>query len=212
MSDDSNPIFWKEAAEAAASFVKLIGDLTPCYLAGSLRRKKTTVNDIEIVTRAPSRAALLARLDTLVRDGVCQKAVYQEGTHRWDIKYAGIVFQGVRIEVFSATPENFGYIQWLRTGPADANKYVMQALSNWPIRFDDGSAWLTTYERGLKTLKYRLRVPDEATLFNLIGMAYLKPEQRTVAAYKRLLKRTPPSEAFIEGLRIVDQPKQASLL
>lgn len=211
MSDDSNPILWKEAAETASAFVKLIGDLTPCYMAGSLRRKKETVNDIEIVTKAPSRAALLARLDSLVRDGICEKAVYQEGTHRWDLKYAGLVFQGARVEVFSATPDNFGYIQWLRTGPAGGNEYVMKHLNDWPVRFDEGSAWLTTYENGLKTLKYRLRVPDEVTLFALLGLPYITPDLRSEQAYQRLWKRRKqPSTTFIESLKI-EHKSQASL-
>lgn len=211
MSDDSNPILWKEAAETAASFVKLIGDLTPCYMAGSLRRKKPMVNDIEIVTRAPSRAALLARLDTLVRDEVCEKATYQEGTHRWDIKYAGLVFQGARIELFNAEPDNFGYIHWLRTGPGDANKHIMEHSGDWSIRFDEGFARFTEYEDGLKTFRYRLRVPDEITLFTLLGMPYLKPEQRTQSAYKRLFKRHVPPMAYIESLRIVDHVQKTFL-
>lgn len=207
---DGTPIVWKEAAEKAAAFVKLISDVTPVRVCGSLRRRKATVGDVEIVACPSNRAALLARLDKLVMDGVCAKAVYSNGTHRWGETYRGLVFRDVRFEIFSATADNLGYITWLRTGPGDGNTYVMQALSSWPVRFDDGSAWYTTYETGLKTLKYRLRVPDEATLFNLLGMAYLKPEERTVAAYKRLLKRTMPSDAFIESLRIADQ-KQASL-
>lgn len=207
---DGTPIVWKEAAEKAAAFVKLIGDLTPCYMAGSLRRKKATVNDIEIVTRAKSRAALLARLDTLVRDGVCERAIYTDGNERWDTKYAGLIFKGARIEMFNAESDNFGYIHWLRTGPGDANKYIMEHSGNWPIRFDEGFARFTEYENGIKTFRHRLRVSDEITLFKLLGMIYLKPEQRTQLAYKRLFKRVQPSMDFIESLRIVDH-KQASL-
>lgn len=211
MSNDSNPLAWKIAAETAAAFVKHIADVTPCYMAGSLRRLKATVNDIEIVTRPESRTLLRARLDTLIRDGICEAADYGDGTQRQGHKYAGLLFQGARIEIFSPTPENFGYIYWLRTGPAKGNEFVMKGLGNWPIRFDDGSAWYTTYINGLKQLQYRLRVPDEETMFKLLGLAVIRPEHRSEAAYARVWKRRPvPPLAWIETLKI-EQPKQASL-
>src|SRR6188768_4451514 len=149
---DGRPIPWKQAADATAAFVKLIGDLTPLRVCGSLRRKKATVGDVEIVACPANRAALLARLDTLVRDGLCEKAIYSNGTHRWGDKYAGVVFREIRFEIFSATPDNVGYITWLRTGPGDGNAFVMKNIASWPIRFDDGSVWYTTYERGFQTM------------------------------------------------------------
>lgn len=215
MSATDNRISWEAAAEVAASFISLISDLSdlsPVRVAGSVRRRRATVGDIELVTCASNRPALLARLDKLVLDGVCTKAVYQNYTHRWDIKYAEIVYQDVRIELFGAQPENLGYITWLRTGPGDANTHVMQQLGGWPIRFDDGYAWTATYTGGMKTLVSKLRVPDEETLFRLIGMQYLPPEKRTVDAYRHWLKKKPPSADFINSLVIPNEtPKQKGM-
>jgi len=208
---------WEDAARVAASFIKLISDVSPTLkVCGSLRRRKPTVGDIEIVACPANRLALMARLDKLVMDGVAEKAVYENGSHRWGDKYAGLMFQGIRVEIFSATPDNLGYITWLRTGPGDANTHVMTSLSqsNWPVRFEDGSAWHCTYEGGVKRLQSRLRVPDEATLFRLLGMArVLTPQQRTVPAYRRGMRQVPVLMADIEPLIIADHsPVQKSLL
>lgn len=208
---DGNPIPWTEAAEKAAAFIKLIQRPdTPLRLAGSLRRKArlwqtSTVNDVELVAMPPNRTAYLARLDTLVADGTISRAVYADGNERWGEKYCGLVFQGIRIEIFQVTEVNAGYITWLRTGPGDGNKYVMTALGGWPIRFEDGEAWYVTYERGLKQPQFRVRVPDEATLFTLLGLPCLDPERRTETIYRALWKaRLVPSMPYIESLKIVD--------
>lgn len=212
MSTTDTPHPWNEAATKAAAFTKFISDVAgPLRVCGSLRRRKPTVGDIEIVTCPPNRAALLARLDTLVRTGVAEKAVYDNGTYRWGEKYAGLDFQGIRVEVFSATPDNVGYITWLRTGPGDGNTYVMQALMGWPVRFGDDMAWHCTYEKNVKTLQHRLQVPNEATLFALLGMETLAPERRTVDAYKKLLKKTRPSEVFLASLAVVDESPKRTL-
>lgn len=207
---------WEDAARVAASFVRLIDDVSPnVRVCGSVRRRKSTVGDIEIVACPDNRMALLARLDKLVMDGVAAKSIYENGTHRWGDKYAGLDFQGIRVEVFTATPDNVGYITWLRTGPGDANTFVMTDLSHhsWPVRFEDGAAWHCTYEGGVKRLKSRLRVPDEATLFRLLGMTPLKPEQRTVQAYRRQMRVTPVLMSDITPLIIPDEkPVQKSLL
>jgi DNA polymerase/3'-5' exonuclease PolX len=201
---DGDPIPWKEAASAASAFTKLIQDVTPVYLAGSLLRRKSEVGDIEIVVRPSNHAALMTRLGTLVIDGVCQKAMYSNGTPRWGDRYVGLMFREMRVEVFITTPDNFGYIHWLRTGPADGNAYVMKQLSSWPVRFDEGYARLATYENGLTHLGSRLRVPDVETMFKLLGMEMLKPWERTEAAYARFLKRQRPSQEFLNSLVIVD--------
>ena len=205
---------WAKAAETTAAFIKLIQGVAPLRVCGSLRRRKPYVGDVEIVACLDNRAALLARLDKLVWDGLAEKAVYEEGKNRWGEKHAGLVFRDVRFEVFSAMPDNIGYITWLRTGPGDANTLTMTLLSaGWPIRFDDGQAWHVEYVAGLMRKLNRLRVPSEDVMFKLIGMEYVPPHLRTQALYRRFLKRTIPSADFIASLVVADQtPIQQSLL
>jgi hypothetical protein len=209
-TDTSHP--WIEAAEIAARFIKLIDDLPGTWrTCGSVRRQKPLVSDIELVAVPASRAAFNARLDKLVLDGVIEKSIYTNGTHRWGDTYRGLDFGGMRIEIFAATTQNVGYITWLRTGPADGNTYVMQNLGGWPVRFEDGMAWYCTYENNIKAPQYKIQVPNEATLFRLIGMEPLPPQQRSLKAYQRLLKSVRPDVGFIESLKIVDDTPKHTL-
>lgn len=212
MSHSDLPHRLDDADEIAANFIKLVDDIPGTWrICGSVRRRKPLVNDIELVVVPASRAAFNARLDRLVMDGVVEKSVYSNGTHRWGDTYRGLDFMDMRIEIFAASPQNVGYITWLRTGPGDANTYVMQNLGGWPVRFEDGAAWYCTYENGRKESQYKIQVPNEVVLFRLIGMEAVPPEQRTVTAYQRLLKKMRPSEAFLASLAVVDEAPKRTL-
>ena len=114
----------KVAAEEAREKVLIIRDMLKdqcdeIVIAGSLRRGKALVGDGEIVALPKYAPNLLARLDRMVAEQLIVKAAYGEKrTTRWGEKYRGFVYQGLRIELFVAEPENWGYILWLRTGPA----------------------------------------------------------------------------------------------
>lgn len=158
-------------------------------IAGSVRRGKVDPKDIEIVAVGDSR--LLKRTDELLHTGVITQARYgdarakdgQVGTVRWGEKYRGFMFAGWRVELFTATEQNFGAIYWLRTGPGDANTWLMKFL-NWvnaPFRLKEG------YWTALGGT--RLNTPDERNTFELLNIPYLDPANRSEAAYQALLKK-----------------------
>lgn len=145
-------------------------------IAGSVRRGKTDVKDVEIVLIP--RAGWLEHLDVLVEAGVIAKAPYgANGQHRWGTKYRGLVYDGVRIELFAADADNWGYILWLRTGPGDANEYVMKQLkaqgSSLSAR---GGYWWRGDER--------MATPDEDSVFALLGIEPIPPASRSVIVYR----------------------------
>ncbi len=166
------------AAQARATAESLVTLLRPhctsIEVAGSLRRGKADVGDVEIVViPAPS---LLNHLDKMVADGTAQKAVYTDGRTRWGVNYRGLLYQGIKCEVFMADQYNIGAQLWLRTGPGDANTYIMKYCS-WkraPYRASDGYWWYGDN---------KLCIQTEAALFALLGMKYLEPAQRTEDAY-----------------------------
>jgi DNA polymerase/3'-5' exonuclease PolX len=154
-------------------------------IAGSLRRGRPLVGDVEIVAIPRYEGALnllLNRLDHLVLAGTVRKAWYagKDGkmNHRWGEKYRGIDYRGMKIEVFTADPDNWGYIEWLRTGPGDANKYVMSRVmyGDAPYRASDSDWWAG---------QRRIIVPDEVEMFRLLGMAYVEPANRTEETYRK---------------------------
>ena len=193
-SDEKKP--YDVARQIGESALQLLAGTTEWIgLAGSVRRQKHAVGDIEIVAKAQDSRRLLARLDKLVIDKVITKARYGDTGYRWGDKYRGFLYQGMRVEVFCADAHNFGYIYWLRTGPGDANQEVMTQLSwrNSPYRAE-GSYW---WHKGQK-----ISVPDETEMFRLLGMSYILPAERTLEKYKFLLKSWKPVPA--STLQIVD--------
>ena len=154
-------------------------------IAGSLRRGSATVGDVEIVANPYHAPELLARMDRWVATGEAQKAVYSDGHTRWGEKYRGLQIPGfdAHVEVFIADNDNFGAIYWLRTGPGDANTYVMQACSyqNAPYRAR-GGYWCIG-----EPFDQRLTVADEREVFRLLGMPVIEPANRSVETYQRYL-------------------------
>lgn len=178
-------------------------------IAGSLRRQAETVKDIEIV--AIANDGLLPFLDYLVESGQASKALYgDKGQTRWGKQYRGLLWRNIKIEVFLATRENWGYIYWLRTGPGPANTEVMKLIPGRipTLRFQDGAAWHSTqWERkGRKWVapyRQHIEVRDELMMFTLLGMDYVEPEGRTLELYERKMGQLPPDLAAMTSDRTV---------
>lgn len=198
-----------QAKRLAAAFTSLIADVTASEVCGSVRRLRPSVGDIEIVCLPSDRTKLLARLDGLVAEGTIRKATYGATlAHRWGPTYRGLMFEGVKVEVFCATPENHGFITWLRTGPAEANMHVMTRMQqeNWPVRFRDGYAWHDAPEG----VSHKLDASDERTVFAFLGLDFVTPEHRSVPAYIRVCD-VRPTDAQLRAWWLKGVPQQSSL-
>lgn len=175
------------ADDLLASLANVCEDL---YVCGSVRRNKPSVGDIEIVARPDKPHELLNRLDQMLAVGTIKKAEYGNG-HRWGDKYRGMIYQRVKVEIFIADRDNLGYIQWLRTGPGDANQYLMDMLKRHQssIRLSDGYAWHVTYYGDTFEKINKLRIPTEWDFFRLFGMPLIPPAVRNVINYRSYLER-----------------------
>lgn len=193
--------------EAARRIVgELAGLIRPACdrleVGGSIRRGTPYVKDAELVAIPLNGSAnnLLQFLDDLVARGEVEKAVYIDKnghqSNRWGQKYRGILFQGIKVEIFLATAINWGFQKWLRTGPGAANTYIMSYLiyKRAPIHFVDGDGWFSPdnlwhkpKDKWIAEDKIQLDIPDEDTLFALLGMPYLPPNERSESRYKQLL-------------------------
>lgn len=174
-----------DARAAADKLVALIRDACErVEIAGSIRRGKAEVHDAELVVIP--RAGLWPLLDGLVAQGVVGKAVYSDGKQRWGQTQRGVDVDGVMVEIFTADAINWGYQLWLRTGPGPANTHVMK----WRSFTKSSAPWqpLGGYIHDAKKGQ-RLIVPDEATMFAILGVAYIPPHERTLALYESLFKR-----------------------
>ncbi len=207
------------AIALAAQAQELFGHLCQTKtVAGSIRREKETDGDIEFVVIPRNLQALLIRLDSLVEAGTIKKALYRYADKngkssyrpRWGEKLRCFWYQDATIELAIANENNYGYILWLRTGPAEANQYVMTRLSmdNAPLRFKDGYAWLCEYRGDTPYYRHKLHIPDEETFFQALGMNQVSPQWRSERLYKA--NWNSPAAAILEHM-IIQDVKQRKL-
>lgn len=159
-----------EQAEEIAE--RIVEELRPhcrrAEIAGSIRRRKEWVRDIEIVCiPKPYDVGLFASGIATVVD-------------RWPkvngdlpCKYTQrLLPEGIKLDLFLATRDNWGLIYASRTGSAD---YSHQVLARGWCRngyhSKDGLLWK---EGGV------MPVMEEHHLFNLCGLAWVAPHLRTV--------------------------------
>lgn len=155
-------------------------------IAGSLRRGKPMIGDVEIVVQPKRPATLLARLDTWVALNKVHKAVYSDNSRRWGPKYRGLVFPGypAKVEIFLADADNWGWQLALRTGAADANAFMMTQCQRYDSPFRSVEGYWQIEGVG------RITVPDERELFRLWGSKeVIPPQERTVELYQRVFRK-----------------------
>lgn len=186
MSTNESRLPLAEAEKIALELGDLLdGQCERFEIAGSIRRQKPTIGDIEMVA-IPKGRELWNRLDKLVYDGIVSKALYVDkngnSAYRWGDVYRGIFYKGIKAEIFTADADNWGFQLWLRTGPADSNTFVMTKLirENHPLRFSEGYGWYVPS----KGERVRLSICDEKTLFRCLGLDYFQPKFRTEGLYR----------------------------
>ena len=150
-------------------------------IAGSIRREKVEVGDAEIVFMGAP--LLWDRLDMLVHQGKTKRMVYRRkngSTYNiWGGDLRRVLWhRGLKIEMYRAFPHSWGYILWLRTGPGDMNTWLMSTLKfmDAPLRFEGGEGVHIDAEGR----RHVLHLPDEATLWRVLGMPEIPPKWRTV--------------------------------
>lgn len=157
-------------------FDRLLPHCTRIEIAGSVRRRKPEVGDIEIVCiPRVTREADLFSMGAPKRDDGFADAVRALGIVRKGCPDVGKHIQiergiGLQIDIFTATPRNWGLIFAIRTGSA---RYSHEVLARGWVRAGCHSAEGTMY-RGTTAID----LPEETDLFNLIGVPYLAPEKR----------------------------------
>jgi len=160
--------------------------------AGSIRREKATVKDIEfvIVPRAEpvpvgpvdmfgQAQAVMTAFDLLLSElteaGVLEPASRNLGSR---LKKFWIRLEGwqkpVKVELYLTTPGQWGYIYMLRTGPDSFNrKWVTPQAKGGqlPEGYTCGGGWIKQNGVALET-------PEEADVFRILGWEFVSPKER----------------------------------
>lgn len=140
-------------------------------IAGSIRRKKVEVKDIEIVViPKPWESGLFEDgLASVVNqwEKVKGEMIYGQ------VKYTQrILPEGIKLDLFFAEPGNWGLVLAIRTGSADYSHKVLE--SGWVARgYHSIDNYLTQNGK-------RYEVTEEIDLFNRLSLEYIEPEKRTL--------------------------------
>lgn len=143
-----------------------------CEIAGSIRRCVREVKDIELVA-IPARVRMdLFRDETRVHPGFAREVEKWERVKGYaDGKYTQrILPEGIKLDLFMADRANWGWILAIRTGSANfSHKHLAGRLEGKGLKSIEGKLW-----RGME----ELTVPEEADVFELLGLDYIDPVER----------------------------------
>jgi DNA polymerase/3'-5' exonuclease PolX len=163
---------WSVANKIAIDIIKQLKPFCKrVEIAGSIRRKKSDVGDIEIV------AIPLPYSSGMFEDGLA-KIVNQWQKVKGELEFGKskytqrILPEGIKLDLFFAEEDNWGYTLALRTGSADYSHKVL--ASGWVrqgFKSIDGYLWKDGE---------RYEVKEERDLFNIVGIPYVEPEKRNL--------------------------------
>jgi DNA polymerase/3'-5' exonuclease PolX len=132
-----------------------------CEIAGSIRRKKNDCGDVEIVC-----------IPKKIRE-------FCDAVNKWQKikgepigKYTQRIHKsGMKLDIFMATPENWGCIFLIRTGPWEFSKDWMSIIVKKSGQYEQK-------EGHLHFQGNRIPVLEERDYFDFMGIPYIEPENR----------------------------------
>ena len=153
-------------------------------IAGSIRRARPQVGDIELVAIPKFEQRQRASQGTLF--GPDQPPRSERASLLWDAVdalgvsctkrgpvYRQFQWRGVRVDVYTCEPGNWGWILFHRTGPGYLRAKIGSMLVDRGFAAVDGWIWDA---RGLSI--DRVETPEEEDVFRVLGIRALPPDRR----------------------------------
>ena len=206
-------------ADAEALANEVLALLEPAceriVVAGSIRRRKETIGDIEIVAIPNTREQLavldlfgeplasmnvpdplMNRCGALLAEGVLDYRLNKDGRRSYGPALKLLTYNHFALDVFSATPETWAVTLLIRTGPAYFSHRLATPKNQTAVRRDGGPSLygLLPGHIQLKDWRYAHRgtgepydTLEEGDVFTLLGYEWLSPEERTDDATPKAL-------------------------
>jgi DNA polymerase (family X) len=141
-------------------------------IAGSIRRQKPDVGDIELLV-IPRTNYLDKMINDLMMQDILGMRLNKRGSRTYGPKNKLMVHipTGMAVDIFSSTEENWGMALFVRTGSKEWN---IKAMSRFHELGMQGHAYGgVTLSNGVP-----FECPTEGIVFNLLGWLYTPPEKR----------------------------------
>jgi DNA polymerase/3'-5' exonuclease PolX len=159
-----------EAQETASRLIDFLKPFcTKVEVAGSVRREKENVKDIEICLLTDNKKKLFNSLGTHLL-----KVNKEFKPSKWGQKYLQFKYEGKQIDLFIGEPDNWGLLYLVRTGSAAFSTKMLAAWKRASGGGDSKDGYLHTSE-GRKIL-----TSDEETVFRLCQMKFVGPKYRSI--------------------------------
>ena len=145
-------------------------------VAGSIRRQKPDIGDCELLVIPAPWGVFEYFLSSAMDRGILTKRLNKNGHETFGRlnKLMVHVPSGIGIDLFSTTPENWGMALVVRTGPSEWNIAMMAAFQRLGT---PAHAY-----GGVTVNGTEVECPTEQRVFDLLGIPYLQPGERTPQA------------------------------
>jgi DNA polymerase/3'-5' exonuclease PolX len=191
-----------DAREVAGRIVTLLAPAcAEIVVAGSIRRERPDVRDIELVARslpgAPrptfgDRTPAPSHLEACIITALVDKALRLDpGNRKNGPKYKRFLdASGIGVDLFIADEQNWGNVLTIRTGDSDfSHRLVTQrgfgGCMPEDLRQDGGYLWRYAGHEGLE--RERIPCPTEESFFAALGIAEIpEPPTRDAGLARRL--------------------------
>jgi DNA polymerase (family 10) len=160
-----------ELTKAQEIATKVVDKLTPCCeriaVAGSIRRQKSWVNDIDLLCIPCNEGKLLYMLHDMGRMIVGGPKIL-----RYKLK------EGIDLDIYVATPDTWATLLLIRTGSTGHNiKLCSLARTKGMVLHADGSGLFKLEAQGCEGVEVRIAGDSETSIFEKLGLPYLAPER-----------------------------------
>ncbi|MFL5620201.1 MAG: DNA polymerase/3'-5' exonuclease PolX [Gemmatimonadaceae bacterium] len=152
-----------EEGARALAMVRSHPDVREAELAGSIRRRRETVGDVDIVAACSGDPAAVAKS---FANTPAVRAARRTGASSVAVTY----IDGTCIDLYCAAPEDFAVALWRATGSSDHLDAVAARLGERGFALDG--------DRLLDERHGVVPIDDERTLYEHAGLAFVPPELR----------------------------------
>lgn len=151
----------RPVAEALMSWMQNAPGISKVKMAGSYRRARETVGDLDIIAAAPNHRAIIEHL--LNWNQVSE--TISAGEHRATV----VLRQGIQVDLRVVNEPSFGSALQYFTGSKDHSIRLRTLAKQGGMKLNEYGLW-----RG----KQRLAGKDEAGIYKALGLQFIPPELR----------------------------------